>query len=95
LDLARTVAAQGVRHIIFTDIARDGRLQGPNLDALRELIAATPVRIIASGGVSTLDDVAAIRAAGADGAIIGAALYRRHIALADALQVAAGAEVTQ
>ncbi|HYJ13364.1 MAG TPA: 1-(5-phosphoribosyl)-5-[(5-phosphoribosylamino)methylideneamino] imidazole-4-carboxamide isomerase, partial [Thermomicrobiales bacterium] len=62
LDLARTVAAQGVRHIIFTDIARDGRLQGPNLEALRELIAATPLRIIASGGVSTLDDVAAIRA---------------------------------
>ena len=95
LDLARTVADQGVRHIIFTDIARDGRLQGPNLDALRELIAATPVRIIASGGVSTLDDVAAIRAVGADGAIIGAALYHRHIALADALQVAAGAEVPQ
>jgi phosphoribosylformimino-5-aminoimidazole carboxamide ribotide isomerase len=95
LDLARTVADQGVGHIIFTDIARDGRLEGPNLDALQELITATPARIIASGGVSTLADIAAIRKIGAEGAIIGAALYHRHIDLAEALQVATGAEVTR
>jgi phosphoribosylformimino-5-aminoimidazole carboxamide ribotide isomerase len=92
LDLARTVADQGVGYIIFTDIARDGRLEGPNLDALRDLIAATPACIIASGGVSTLADIVAIRDVGADGAIIGAALYHGRIALADALQVAAGVE---
>jgi phosphoribosylformimino-5-aminoimidazole carboxamide ribotide isomerase len=95
LDLARTVADQGVRHIIFTDIARDGRLEGPNLDALQELIEATLARVIASGGVSTLTDVAAIRKIGAAGAIIGAALYHRHVDLAEALLVAAGSEVVR
>jgi phosphoribosylformimino-5-aminoimidazole carboxamide ribonucleotide (ProFAR) isomerase len=84
-----------VDHIIFTDIARDGRLEGPNLDALQELIESTSARIIASGGISTLADVAAIRKIGAIGVIIGAALYHRHIELADALQIATGAEVAR
>ncbi len=95
VDLARTVAQQGIEHIIFTDIARDGRLEGPNLTALEELIAATPARIIASGGVSSLDDIVAIRKLRAAGAIIGAALYHRQIDLPAALAVAAEAEVAQ
>lgn len=94
-DLARTVANQGVGHIIFTDIARDGRLEGPNLEALRDLIAATPARIIASGGVSSLADVVAIRDTDAAGVIIGTAIYRGQVNLADALAVAAGEEVAE
>ncbi len=95
LDLSRTVADQGVGHIIFTDIARDGRLEGPNLAALQELIAATPARIIASGGVSSLADVTAIQEIGAAGVIIGAALYHQQFSLAGALAIAAGVEVAQ
>ncbi len=94
-DLARTVAEHGVGHVIFTDIGRDGRLEGPNLAALQEIIAATSAQVIASGGVSSLADIAAIRETGATGVIIGAALYHRQIDLAAALQVAAGEEVAR
>lgn len=95
IDLAVIAGGLGIKHVIFTDIARDGRLEGPNLDALRDVIAATSAQVIASGGVSSLEDLVAIREIGAEGAIIGAALYHKHIDLEDALAVAAGAEVTQ
>ncbi len=85
LEVARRVSAEGVEHIVFTDIGRDGKLQGPNLDALMTMIEAVPARVIASGGISSLDDVAHIRDAGAAGAIIGAALYRGAIHLSDVL----------
>lgn len=88
LDLAAKVASEGVEHIIFTDIARDGRLEGPNLLALEELIAAIPANVIASGGVSNLADVQHIIATGASGVIIGAALYHGHLDLAEALHLA-------
>lgn len=78
-DLARRVAAAGVRRIVFTDIGRDGMLAGPNLQALREMAAAaTPAGIIASGGVSSPDDLRALQQLeplGVEGVIIGKALY--------------------
>lgn len=90
-DLARAVAEQGVRTIIYTDIATDGMFTGPNLKALRELSAAVPqVGIIASGGVATVEHVRSLRALGGriDGAIIGKAFYDGKLKLADALQAA-------
>lgn len=89
IEAARTFSADGVQHVVFTDIRRDGKLQGPNLDALREMIDAIPVNVIASGGISHLDDVSAVRDLGAAGVIIGAALYHRQFSLRDALDVAA------
>jgi phosphoribosylformimino-5-aminoimidazole carboxamide ribotide isomerase len=84
-ELAREVVALGARHIIYTDIARDGALEGPNLMALRQMIEAAGVSVIASGGVGTLDDLRRLRDAGAAGAIVGRALYNGAIDLPDAI----------
>jgi phosphoribosylformimino-5-aminoimidazole carboxamide ribotide isomerase len=87
--LARAVAKQGVRTIIYTDIATDGMLTGPNLKALQELSVAVPkARIIASGGVATLEHIQSLRALGdsIEGVIIGKALYDGKLSLADALR---------
>jgi phosphoribosylformimino-5-aminoimidazole carboxamide ribotide isomerase len=91
-DLARAVVEQGVRTIIYTDIATDGMFTGPNLKALKELFAAVPhTGIIASGGVATLDHVESLHALGKaiDGVIIGKALYDGKLSLAEAVRLAA------
>jgi phosphoribosylformimino-5-aminoimidazole carboxamide ribotide isomerase len=93
-DVARRVADEGVRHIVFTDIGRDGKLQGPNLEALRDMIAATSAGVVASGGISTLKDVEHVRDLGASGVIIGAALYHGTLSLPDALALARSPETT-
>lgn len=74
--------------IIYTDIARDGMMAGPNLEALREMEAATDIPVIASGGVTTLDDVRTLTAAGTYAAIIGRALYEGTINLEQATAIA-------
>lgn len=85
VELARRVVAQGARHIIYTDIARDGAMSGPNLPALEEMIDAAGVPVIAAGGVGSLDDLRRLRDAGAAGAIVGRALYNRAIDLHEAI----------
>jgi phosphoribosylformimino-5-aminoimidazole carboxamide ribotide isomerase len=92
IDAARRFAEAGVRTFIYTDIHRDGTFTGPNLEALSELIDAVDADVIASGGIGTLDDVRAVRDAGAHGVIIGSALYHDKFELADALSIAS--EVT-
>lgn len=88
LSLARRFADAGVAAIIHTDIDRDGVLQGANVAATAALARAVPVPVIASGGVSSLDDVRALAAAKSiAGAIIGRALYDGRIALAEALEL--------
>jgi phosphoribosylformimino-5-aminoimidazole carboxamide ribotide isomerase len=87
VETARSLTEKGVQHFIYTDIHRDGRLSGPNLAALSELVASTSAEIIASGGVSSLQDLVAIRATGARGAIIGRAIYDGRIDLATAFAV--------
>lgn len=91
-DLARAVVNLGARHIIYTDIARDGTLAGPNLPALQAIIAAAGVPIIASGGVATLDHLRHLRAAGAAGAIVGRALYSGALDLRTAIAEVADAD---
>lgn len=78
----------GVRTVICTDISRDGAMRGTNLPLYRQLCASYPLEIIASGGVSTLDDIRALKALGAAGAIIGKAYYTGAIDLAEAIEVA-------
>jgi phosphoribosylformimino-5-aminoimidazole carboxamide ribotide isomerase len=90
-DLARAVSAQGVRTIIYTDIATDGMGTGPNLKALAELALAVPeIGIVASGGVATLEHVKSLLKLGKSisGAIIGKAIYDGKLRLADALVAA-------
>jgi phosphoribosylformimino-5-aminoimidazole carboxamide ribotide isomerase len=88
LELAELVASQGVHHIIYTDISRDGRLQGPNLQSLREMLEATTASVIASGGISSLEDIREVAKAGASGVIVGAALYHRRFEISEALELA-------
>ena len=88
IDLARQFAGQPLAAIIYTDIARDGMLGGPNLAAMAEMKAAVNIPVIASGGVATADDVAALARLSLDGCIIGRALYEGTITLADALSAA-------
>lgn len=85
--LARDMGRRGVREIIFTDIARDGMLQGPNIEALRRMVD-TGLQIIASGGVSQLADIEALsRIDGVTGIIIGKAIYTGAVDLGEALAV--------
>jgi phosphoribosylformimino-5-aminoimidazole carboxamide ribotide isomerase len=86
---ATTLAAEleqaGVQRFVYTDIARDGVLKGPNLDALREMQQATSRPLIAAGGVSALHDVQALAALGVEGAIVGKAIYTGDVDLAAAI----------
>ncbi|MBB6334471.1 bifunctional 1-(5-phosphoribosyl)-5-((5-phosphoribosylamino)methylideneamino)imidazole-4-carboxamide isomerase/phosphoribosylanthranilate isomerase PriA [Schaalia hyovaginalis] len=81
-----------VRYVV-TDVARDGMLSGPNIELLARVCAATDAAVVASGGVSSLADIAALRElvdAGLEGAIVGKALYAGAFTLAEALAVASG-----
>jgi phosphoribosylformimino-5-aminoimidazole carboxamide ribotide isomerase len=84
LDLARRVRAQGIRTVIYADVMRDGMLRGPDIAGARTL-APLDLQVIASGGVASLDDLRAVRAAGLGGAIVGRALYEEHFTLQEAL----------
>lgn len=88
VELARKMAAVGVEHIIFTDISRDGMLSGVNVEATSELAKASGVKVIASGGVSSLADIKALQvheADGIEGCIIGKAIYTGALDLKEAL----------
>jgi phosphoribosylanthranilate isomerase len=91
-DLYETLArldSEGCARYVVTDIAKDGTLQGPNLDLLRGVCAVTDKPVVASGGVSSLDDLRAIASLvplGVEGAIVGKALYAKAFTLQQALE---------
>jgi 1-(5-phosphoribosyl)-5-[(5-phosphoribosylamino)methylideneamino] imidazole-4-carboxamide isomerase/N-(5'phosphoribosyl)anthranilate isomerase len=83
--------AAGCSRYVVTDVTKDGTLKGPNIDLLREITSRTTKPVIASGGVSSLDDILALRdlvPLGVEGAIVGKALYAGAFTLAEALDVA-------
>ena len=88
-DLAKSFEDAGVAAIIYTDILRDGAMKGPNVQATADLANAVSIPVIASGGVSSLDDLRALKSCGAplNGAISGRALYDGAINLGDALDL--------
>lgn len=93
IGLALKMADLGVAEIIYTDIYRDGTLQGPNLDALREMAEAVPQQVIASGGVSSLLDIknlCELEPLGVSGVIMGQALYTGRVDLKEALAAVGG-----
>ncbi len=92
LTVAGELSALPIAAIIYTDIATDGMLAGPNVEAMAAMQAAVDVPVVASGGVTTADDVAALAAAGLAGAIIGRALYEGRITIEAALAAAGDAE---
>ena len=89
IDLARQLAADGVARLMFTDIGRDGMLTEPNFDAYRELLAAVPCPVVASGGVSRIEPLVQLAGAGCEGAIVGKSLYESAFTLPDALAAVA------
>lgn len=85
LDLARQCSAWPLAALIYTDISRDGMMEGPNVEATAELAAAVTIPVIASGGVTTLNDVARLARYRLGGCIIGRALYEGRLQLPEVL----------
>ena len=92
----RELKTHGVERVVFTDIARDGTLTGPNIAAVESFARATGLKVIASGGISRLEDIQALRSlevVGVEAVIIGRALYDGRFSLEEAIAVAEGKEV--
>jgi len=90
IELARKISSAGIDTINYTDISKDGMLAGPNIDSLRELIGAVKLKIVAAGGVSSIEDVKKLKALEADGLagiIIGKAFYEGKLDLAEAIKI--------
>ena len=87
IDVARRHEDLPLAAIVYTDIARDGTLLGPNIQALRIMIESVKFPVVASGGISSLDDIHLVRSTGAAGCIVGRALYDERFSLEDAIKV--------
>lgn len=94
IDLLKELAGYGLGAVIYTDIARDGMLDGPNIAALREVVERSSFPVIASGGISRVEDLHAIRSLGprVEGAIVGKALYDGKLEYAAAAAAGEGRE---
>jgi phosphoribosylformimino-5-aminoimidazole carboxamide ribotide isomerase len=88
IGFAQRAAGLPIAAIIYTDISKDGMMAGPNLERTRQLVEAVSVPVIASGGVTTVEDVKNVKSIGAAGAIIGRSLYEGTIDLKAALDAA-------
>ncbi|MEW6542556.1 MAG: 1-(5-phosphoribosyl)-5-[(5-phosphoribosylamino)methylideneamino]imidazole-4-carboxamide isomerase [Nitrospirota bacterium] len=90
-ELLQALAGLPLSGVIYTDIGRDGMLEGPNLAALREIVSVSRLPVIASGGISRVEDIKAVRALGSriEGAIVGKALYDGKLDLREAIAAAA------
>jgi phosphoribosylformimino-5-aminoimidazole carboxamide ribotide isomerase len=86
-DLAKRMEESGAAAIIYTDIAKDGMLSGPNVIASRTLAGYVSIPVIASGGIAALQDLTAVKEAGCAGAVVGKALYSGAFTLPEALQL--------
>jgi phosphoribosylformimino-5-aminoimidazole carboxamide ribotide isomerase len=89
LEFATSLIQKGVRRIVYTDISRDGTLTGPNLEATRRVAESSGLNVIASGGVSSLEDLLRLKPLevyGVEGVIIGKALYEKRFSLKEALE---------
>ena len=86
LDIAKQVTDWPLAAIVYTDIATDGTLKGPNIQATREIAEATDVPIVASGGVGSLEDLRALRELPIQGAIVGKAIYEKAFTIDEAIK---------
>jgi len=85
LNLAKKMESLGVKTVVFTDIWRDGMLQGPNFSGIAEIIENTSLEVIASGGISRMEHLLKLKKMGASGAIVGKALYTGDISLGESI----------
>jgi len=86
LTLAQEAVEFGVRRFIYTEISRDGMLEGPNFEGIRNFISEIAVPVIASGGISSKEDIEKLKEIGVEGAIVGKALYEGKIKLEEILE---------
>lgn len=89
IDLAREALKSGVRTVEYTDISRDGMLEGPNMESLKEILTVSGINVIAAGGITTIGDVRRLKALekdGLKGMVIGKALYEGRIDLGEAMK---------
>lgn len=83
IDFIKGYEKSGIKHVICTDIAKDGMLQGPSIDLYKDIIGQTSILLIASGGVTSFNDLETLLEIGCEGAIIGKAIYEGNISLKD------------
>lgn len=83
-EFAKSVDGLGLGTLLYTDVGKEGRLQGPNIDEVQRLAASVKTRLLASGGIRSLDDLKALKKAGAWGAVVGMAFYTGAFSLAAA-----------
>jgi len=88
IEVARRHAELPLAAIVFTDIATDGMLSGPNLPALEAMVKAVPIPIVASGGIASADDIRRVVTTGAAGCIVGRALYEKAVTIPSAVEAA-------
>lgn len=86
VEFAKKMVDLGVKTIVYTDIATDGTLAGPNVEAMREMAAAVDADIIASGGVGSLEHILSLLDTGVEGVIVGKALYTEKVNLTEAIE---------
>jgi len=85
IELAQKMEKLGVEYIIYTDICRDGMLSGPNMEQLKAIDSAVKCNIIASGGITNLDDIRLLKSTGLYGAICGRSIYKGTLSLSEAI----------
>ena len=85
VEMAVRMKQMGVKNIIYTDVSRDGMMSGPNLENTAKMVKKTWINVIASGGISTIDDIIAVRGTGACGVIVGKSLYAQAFTLKEAM----------
>ena len=88
VGFAKKMEQLGAKVIIYTDITRDGMLKGPNLKAMEEMVRAVKIDVIASGGVTSIQDIKNLKDIGVSGAIVGKALYTGDVDLKEAIEIA-------
>jgi len=91
LELAHRMAELGVQRLLYTDIARDGMLTGPDIDTNAQLVRETGMAVLASGGVSSVNDIRQLAPTGVEGVIVGRALYTGAVNLPEAIAATEGA----
>ncbi|MDO4618928.1 MAG: 1-(5-phosphoribosyl)-5-[(5-phosphoribosylamino)methylideneamino]imidazole-4-carboxamide isomerase [Clostridia bacterium] len=92
VEFAKKMESLGVKTIVYTDIATDGTLRGPNVEAMREMASSVNMDVIASGGIGNIEHIKSLLDTGVEGVIVGKALYTDSVALADAIKVGKGNE---
>ena len=93
VDFARKLESTGVERVVYTDISRDGTLTEPNFDGVEELAAATGMKVLVAGGVSSVEHVSRLAAVPVEGAIVGSAVYTGAIDLGEAMAAVGEAQL--